>query len=161
MCCLHLGPRPCLPNRNSNKDLVLCYFPLLPVCLAEQRNTVWVIGTGSAVSLLMSSWHLAWQPLPSGHEYVWMGDCDKCCKALRVIGRLEKRYINASPFTILFNIFLWSQSLDYIYYMSLETPECDLDLDWLAEASCVHKVTFLIYSFHTLLFFTTIRGKHI
>ena len=45
----------------------------------------------------------------------------KCCKALWVIGRLEMGYINASPFTILFNIFLWSQSLDYIYYESGNT----------------------------------------
>ena len=48
--------------------------------------------------LLMSSWHLAWQPLPSVYECVC--EYDKCCKALWVVSRLEKRYRNASPFTI-------------------------------------------------------------
>ena len=85
----------------------------------------------------------------------------KCCKALWVIGRLEMGYINASPFTILFNIFLWSQSLDYIYYMSLETPGCDLFLDCLAEASCDNKVIFLIYSFYMLYFFCHLKQTNI
>ena len=49
---------------------------------------------------LMSSWHIAWQPLPSVYELVWMSECDKCCKALREVSRLEEHYRNASPFTV-------------------------------------------------------------
>ena len=52
-------------------------------------------------SLLMSSWYFAWQPLPSVHIHsVWIGECEKCCKWLCAVSRLEKRYRNASPFTI-------------------------------------------------------------
>ena len=48
--------------------------------------------------LLMSSWHLAWQPLPSVYECV--GECEKCCKALWAVSRVEKLYKNASPLAI-------------------------------------------------------------
>ena len=59
-------------------------------------------------SLLMCSWHL---------ECVWMGECDRCCKALWVVSRLEKHFVDPSPFTIC--CLLWEHySLQYSYIIS-------------------------------------------
>lgn len=37
---------------------------------------------------------------------VWVGECDKCCKALWAVSRLEKRYRNANPFHLPFDCWL-------------------------------------------------------
>lgn len=37
---------------------------------------------------------------------VWVGECDKCCKALWVVSRLEKRYRNANLFHLPFDCWL-------------------------------------------------------
>ena len=55
--------------------------------------------------LLMSSWHLAWQPLPAVYECVceWV-NLTSVVKWLWAVSRLQKRYRNESPFSIMVSV---------------------------------------------------------
>lgn len=74
---------------------------------------------------VLSRWRRICSSRPEVNEPVWMGDYDKCSKALYGVGGLKKQRINASPFTVYHNSewFLWSPDAVLTQISKLDVSE--------------------------------------
>lgn len=78
--------------------LLFTYFILtfIPFKLSYNFFIVWYFySTRSNCSY--PNLHLAWQPRASVYKSVWMGEHDKCCKALWVVCKLEAHLLFQTP----------------------------------------------------------------